>query len=200
MNKKIKLSEIENLSQSEEGLEILKTIELGDKTIEIYNPSEEICKEIINYIKANKVDEFTDVESIRYLFPLLTNLDFSDLTEDQVYKIISSNKLWLKQVKLEISKIINMICEIQLSETLVQIQRAENLLKSNVVINKMPVDKIEKIMNSNTAIDTEKVTKIDRLNKNLAKKESKVKEEIENNKKIQELENELKILKGESDE
>ena len=44
-----------------------KTIDFGDGIIEIYEPSEEIQNNMINFIKENDIVEFSDLQVMYYL-------------------------------------------------------------------------------------------------------------------------------------
>lgn len=169
MSKKVLVGDLINTSQDKI---IRKTISLANKEIIVYEPTETECNEIMEYIKDNKLQTIGGVETVKYLLPLLTNLDLNELDDNKLNEILNKKPLWLQLTVAEIQTIINQICNLELLNTINQIQDAENLFATYEIIQKTPVDKLEKILSLKEDDVTSGLDKIVNL-KNKAEKKTK---------------------------
>ncbi len=157
MSKKVLMNDLINTNQDRI---VRKTINLAGKEIIVYEPVEIEYSEIMEYIKINKLQVISSVETIKYLLPLLTNLDLNDTSNEELNKILDKKPLWLQLTIAEIQSIINQMCNLELLNTINQIQDAENLFATYEIIQKAPVDKLEKILNLNADNILKKLDKI----------------------------------------
>lgn len=157
MSKKVLVNDLINTNQDRI---VRKTINLVDKEIIIYEPVETEYNEIIEYVKINKLQVITGSETIKYLLPLLTNLDLKDVSEDKLNEILNKKPLWLQLTIAELQSIVNQICSLELLDTINKIQDAENLLATYEIIQKAPLNKLERILNLKEDNITSKLDRI----------------------------------------
>ncbi len=90
-----------------------KTIETDGNKVEIYNPTIEEKQSLINALKVNSEDklEISGLYFIRYILPMLTNIDLNGLEDEVIEEIINEPSELLLEVMDEIEIIIKEVLE-----------------------------------------------------------------------------------------
>lgn len=92
---------------------VRKTIEMDDDRVEIYNPTIEEKQSLINALKVNREEklEISGLYFIRYILPMLTNIDLNGLEDEVIEEIINEPSELLMEVMDEIEIIIKEVLE-----------------------------------------------------------------------------------------
>lgn len=119
--------------------EIRRIIERGDCIVEIYNPTKEQRKEILtmlitNYDAETNQMNLSDIDVIKGLIPMLTNIHLDIENDKSVEDIIADPSEVLLDVQEELADIVQEV-----------IKRFINHLKG---LNKLPEQSLEQILKS----------------------------------------------------
>lgn len=112
-------------------------IENGEHPIEIYNPTEEQRKEILNLLIENynvekKEMNLSDVDVIKVVIPMLTNIHLDIEDEDLLKEIISDPSELLLDIQEELSVIVQEI--------------ARRFVNHLIGLSKLPEKSLEKML------------------------------------------------------
>jgi hypothetical protein len=115
-----------------------------DGVIEIYEPSAHEIDQIINLqsdkniIDNNGFASFDGLEVIKHIFPLLTNIDMSGLSEEEIEKVIENPKIHLIIAQNYVVQIINEINKAVSLKMKTNLLNSDNLMDQVDLINQLP--------------------------------------------------------------
>lgn len=170
-------------SQDEASRKIRDFVSTPQGVIEVYEPTMSDIVDILEIQRSENEDElsdeveFEDITVIKVLFPLLTNLDFYDLSDKEIKEIIESPSIHLLTVQQIIAQIIQEANKYYAQKVKTEIINAESTMAQVDLINTIPSIVLSRSKLEGTSNE---------LTDNVAEAEKKLQEAIEKEKVVKE--------------
>ncbi|MGP0689826.1 hypothetical protein ACW5UC_25090 [Priestia aryabhattai] len=162
---------ISNLTVPQEEKKVRDYINTPTGKIEIYEPTIEVADALIDIQRQEGVDfgedatvVFDAVTVVKHFFPLLTNIDFSDVSDEELSKIIDNPSVHLLIAQNLIAQIISDVNKLYAEKIKTEIASAESVLSQAELISQIPTLMVEQAMRNG---DHEFVRKVDEASREL---------------------------------
>lgn len=124
--------------------QVRKMISTPQGTIEIYEPTMATIDKVIDMQRDQDFGEDTGVISfeasvvIKVLFPLLTNIDMADLTDEEITEIAENPSIHLLMAQQEVSQIISEANTLYMQRVKTELLSVENTMASVELMDALP--------------------------------------------------------------
>ncbi len=175
-------------SQDEANRKIRDFVSTPQGVIEVYEPTMSDIVDIIQIQRSENENEdelaeeveFEDLTVIKVLFPLLTNLDFSELPDEEIQEIIENPSIHLLTVQQIIAQIIQEANKYYAQKVKTEIINAESTMAQVDLINTIPSIVLSRSKLEGTSNElTDNVAEAERKLQEAIEKEKVVKDQID---------------------
>jgi uncharacterized radical SAM superfamily Fe-S cluster-containing enzyme len=173
----VKISDLK-VSQSER--QVREYLNTPQGAIEVYEPTLEDIQKIIDMQKAEDMENgvvlFDGVQVIRELFPMLTNIDLGDLTDEQLEEVIENPSIHLLTAQQFVAQIVAEANKLYAERVKTELMNAESTMAQMELISTIPTTIIENAKKEGKI--GELVEKVEKASKEL---DEAIKRETEDN-------------------
>lgn len=136
--------QLSNLSVKEDGKSVREYINTPQGRIEVYEPSLAMIDELMTiqresgFDMSDEVIEFNEITLLTKVFPLLTNIETGDLSDEELQNIIDNPSLHLLIAQNVVAQIISEANKLYAERMKAEIASAETVLAQSDLINSIP--------------------------------------------------------------
>ncbi|WP_144473054.1 hypothetical protein [Bacillus pumilus] len=140
---------IKSLKTSKEG-QVREVINTPNGLIEVYEPTAEVVGKIIQPQFQNQLGMdtgkvvFDSVDVLKILFPLLTNINFDDLTDDELQDVIENPSIHLMTTQQVIAQIVAEANKLYSQRVKTELMNTESAMAQLELIQSIPTAIVER--------------------------------------------------------
>lgn len=154
-----------------ENRQVRESISTPTGIIEVYEPTIEDITEIINLQKEEDMKrgivDFSGEDVIRNLFPLLTNIDFGDITDEELQEIIENPSVHLLTAQQIVAQIVTEANKLYFERMKTEIMNADSTMTQMELLAKLPQMIIDKAKENGEGKVYELAKKMEEVGKEL---------------------------------
>lgn len=186
--------DIRNMKVLQTERQVREIINTPNGVIEIYEPTIEDLAKIIDIQREKELGmeigtvSFDGVTVIRELFPMLTNIELGDLSDEELKEIIENPSVHLLITQQIVAQIVAEANKLYAERVKTELKNSESTLAQVELLNAIPAMIIEKAKHDGKI--AELVKEVERVSEELDETIKREKEKLETQKEVQETENE----------